>query len=561
MFGTIRKHSKWLWLVVIALTIIAFIYWGAGPGSSLDRPGGGRVTLGSIHGEPVTIEDFAEAQREVQLQYFLRNGQWPNKGGKRLGFDEERETYIRLLIIRKLEELGIHAKTEAVAKTASQLLRSFNRGEPLPLEVFSKQILAPARMTVQDFQRYLRHELGIQQLIAMAGLNGELVTPQEVRALYARENEELSVQAVFFNASNHLASVTVTPEAVSQFYTNQMPRYRLPERVQVSYVKFLATNFWEEAVQEINQITNLTEQLEQMYQQSKTNLLNATTSPEEFKQNILKEEQRKVALSKARKQANAFATELFDMPVQAENLEALAKSKGLAVEITEPFSQDAGPKGLQVGEEFANMAFKLTAVDPFAGEAILGFDEAYVVALKARVPSENPLYESVRERVTDDYRFIEALRTAHKAGEEFYVVLTNGLAAGKGFVTICSEAGRQPVLPPPFSLSTRELPEVEKHVNLQQLKQAAFTASVGKPSEFIPTREGGFIVFVQARLPLDIVKMNAALTNFTRAVRQARQNEAFNAWFSREAERGLRDIPYFARQQQPQSQPPGMPPQ
>jgi hypothetical protein len=99
-------------------------------------------------------------------------------------------------------------------------------------------------------------------------------------------------------------------------------------------------------------------------------------------------------------------------------------------------------------------------------------------------------------------------------------------------------------------------------VNLQQFKQVAFTASIGKPSEFMPTREGGFILAVQAKLPIDAAKMNAALTNFARAVRQARQNEAFNNWFRREADRGLRDIPYFSRQQQqqqPQPQASGAP--
>jgi peptidyl-prolyl cis-trans isomerase D len=425
--------------------------------------------------------------------------------------------------------------------------------------VFAKQVLAP-RLTVQDFERYIRHELGIQQLIAVTGVSGELVTPQEVRALYARENEELSVQAVFFPASNYLANVAVTPEAILQFYTNQMPRYRLPERLQLSYVKFLATNFWEEAVKEINQITNLNEKLDQMYEERKTNLVNATTSPEEFKQNMLKEEQRKLALFKARKQANAFATELFDMsPVQADNVEKLAKAKGLTVEVTQPFSREEGPAELQVGEDFAEKAFKLTTTDPFAGEAVLGFDEAYVIALKARLPSENPPYESVRERATEDYRFLEAVRAARKAGQEFHTALTNGLAAGKGFVAICTEAKLQPVLPPPFSLSTQELPEIEKHVNLQQFKQVAFTSSIGKPSEFMPTREGGFVMVVQAKLPLDMTKMNAALTNFTRAVRQARQNEAFNDWFQMEAKRGLSEIPYFSRQQQ-QPQGAGMPP-
>lgn len=558
MFGTIRKHSKWLWLVIIVLTVISFIYWGAGPGSSLDRVGG-PAALGSIYGQTITAEEFAAAQREVQLQFFLRNRQWPDKVGKRSGFDEQRETYFRLLILRKLQEMGFHASSESVAKSANQLLRMINGGNPLPLDVFVKQVLG-SRLTAKDFERYIRHELGIQQLVAVAGVSGELVTPQEVRALYARENEELSVQAVFFSASNHLANVTVTPEAVLQFYTNQMSFYRLPERVQVSYVKFLVTNFWAEAVQEINQVTNLAEQLEQMYQERKTNLQNSATSPEEFKAGILQEEQRKLALFKARKQANAFATELFDMsPVQADNIDTLAKTKGLSVAVTQPFSRGDGPTELQVGQDFVEKAFRLTAAEPFAGEAITGYDEAYVVALKARLPSENPPFESVQARVTEDYRFAEAARAARKAGEDFLVTLTNGLASGKGFVAICSEAKLQPVLSPPFSLSTRELPEIEQHVNLQQFKQVAFTSTVGKPSDFIPTRDGGFIAMVLAKLPLDTAKMNTALPDFTRAVRQARQNEAFSDWFEAEAKRGLSEIPYF----KPQQPPPGaaLPPQ
>jgi len=348
---------------------------------------------------------------------------------------------------------------------------------------------------------------------------------------------------------------------VLQFYTNQMPRYRLPERLQVSYVKFPSTNFLAEAVQEINQITNLAERLEAVYQQRKTNLLSTTTSPEEAKEKILQEEQRKAALNKARKQANAFATELFDMsPVRAENLEALAGTRGLAVEVTQPFTQEEGPKELQVGEDFASAAFKLTAAEPFAGDPILGFDEAYVIALKNRLPSENPPFETVRDRVTEDYRFTEAVRAARKAGEEFHTALTNGLAAGKDFAAVCAEAKLEPVMLPPFSISTRELPDLEKHVNLQQFKQAAFTASIGKPTAFTPTRDGGFILLVRAKLPLDTARMNVALTNFTRALRQARQNEAFNSWFQREAESGLRDIPYFSQKQQQQSPTPGMPP-
>ena len=70
------------------------------------------------------------------------------------------------------------------------------------------------------------------------------------------------------------------------------------------------------------------------------------------------------------------------------------------------------------------------------------------------------------------------------------------------------------------------------------------------------TAEGGVIVYVKAKLPLDEAKMNASLPAFANDVRQSRQNEAFNDWFRKEAEKGLRDTP-LARQQPPPAMGPG----
>ena len=70
-------------------------------------------------------------------------------------------------------------------------------------------------------------------------------------------------------------------------------------------------------------------------------------------------------------------------------------------------------------------------------------------------------------------------------------------------------------------------------------------------SGFVSTIDGGFVVFVRERLPLDLTKLTAELPAYLDRIRTMRQNEAFNEWFSKEAERGLRNVPYF-RKQQPQ---------
>ena len=80
MIGTIRKHSKWLWFVIIVATVISFVFWGASP-SRMGR-GGGEYTggdLGSIYGHKITPDAYRNAQAGFYLFYWFRAGEWPDK--------------------------------------------------------------------------------------------------------------------------------------------------------------------------------------------------------------------------------------------------------------------------------------------------------------------------------------------------------------------------------------------------------------------------------------------------------------------------------------------------
>jgi hypothetical protein len=80
-------------------------------------------------------------------------------------------------------------------------------------------------------------------------------------------------------------------------------------------------------------------------------------------------------------------------------------------------------------------------------------------------------------------------------------------------------------------------------VNLNDLKQLAFSTEAGKISPFQSTADGGFILHVVGRIPVDEAKYNSDLAAFKNYVRQSRQTEAFNLWFSKEASQALRDTP------------------
>jgi len=171
-----------------------------------------------------------------------------------------------------------------------------------------------------------------------------------------------------------------------------------------------------------------------------------------------------------------------------------------------------------------------------------------VIALAKQLPSEIPALDQIRDRVTQDYRMVQATELAQRAGTNFAPGLAAQMAAGHTFASACIAAGLQPVTLPQLSLSTEELPELGGRASLPQVKQAIFSTPSGHVSGFEETEDGGFIVYVQSRLPLAPATVSAALPRFMDSLRRQRESDAFNEWLQAEANRQLRTTPVFTQQ-------------
>jgi hypothetical protein len=532
----------------MGITCVTFVtFMGSGPSRS--GGGGGAGGLGSIAGRKITPDAYARAKAEVYIEHWLNTHRWPERDPNYSAADLKRDIYVRLMLIQKAEDLGIHVGNDAVIATANQILSSPNlaqafgiSGQSVPLESFVKEVLQPENLSAADFENLVRHELVVEQLRQMVGLSGQLITPQEAAAVYQRQYQKLSAQIVVFSASNYLAAVPVTPAAVGQYYTNYLAAYRLPDRVEVNYVAFSVTNFMAAAQQKL---TNLDEQVKSIYDRYGTNAVPDAKTPEDAKAKIRDAVIREQALADARQQADDFANTVFNLdPVRPENLATVAKQKGLAVQLTAPFSQEYGPAEFTAPEAFTKAAFGLTADEPLAGP-IVGRDAVYVIALGKQLPSEIPPLGQIRARVTRDYQLHEGMLHAQEAGTNFVQTLHSGLAAGKSFAAVCAAAGVRPDTLPPFSLSTADLPELGDGVAMNQLKAVAFATPIDHASHFEATDDGGFIVYVKAQLPLDTAAMQAELPQFTKAFRQQREMAAFYNWLGRTGSQELRDTPLF----------------
>jgi hypothetical protein len=550
MFRFFRKHN-WILIVALSLTVISFLFFFS-PSQRMGNDGARNPDeLGSIYGQKVTPAAFNAAKNEIYLFHLFNYGNWPDKDPNFSRENLERQIYARLMLIQKANDLGIQVGDDAAVTAANEILhspeliRAFRiSGESVPLDTFVKQILQPEGLNAADFENFTRHNLAIGQLEQTMGLTGDLVTPQEAAMAYRREHQELSAQIVFFSASNYLSQITVTPDAVAQFYTNYLAEYRLPDRVQVSYVEFNITNFLAQSKAEWAK-TNFDEQVDAVYNQYGAQAFPEEKTPETAKAKIREVLIRQRALTDARAQADEFANAVFNLdPAKPENLAAVAKQKGLVVHVTAPFDSQYGPTEFTAPEGFTKIAFGLSPDKPFSSP-IAGPDGVYVIAFARQLPSEIPPFEQIHARVTKDFQLHAATLLAQQAGTNFVVTLKIRMAAGSSFASSCVAAGLKPEILPPFSLNTKELPELAGRAELNQLKQAAFMSPIGRASGFQETDDGGFIVFAQSQLPVDETKMDSDLPQFTATLRHSRENEAFNEWLMREANQSLKDTPVF----------------
>jgi hypothetical protein len=149
-----------------------------------------------------------------------------------------------------------------------------------------------------------------------------------------------------------------------------------------------------------------------------------------------------------------------------------------------------------------------------------------------------PAFEKVQDKVTSDYKNAQALELARTNGNSFATSVTNGLAQKKSFAELCEQAKVKPMALPPFAPSTQSLTNLDERINFYMVQHIAFSLKPGEASQFYPLQkqEGGLVLYVRSKLPIDEAKLKAELPEYMGRLRMYRQNEDFNQWFSKQAE-------------------------
>ena len=258
MIGTIRKHSSWLWVIVVVTVISSFVFWSdvRPKGSS----SGGGDNYGSLYGKPVARDQYLRALTFVEISELMQGGRG------RSGMDKDGQIRQQLLLQAKVDELGIQVSDAAVGGYIRETFKDPSTGI-FNYDSLMKNLEEKARIDEASFLNYSRQQLAIQHLVELMGSAGKLVTPREADAEFRTQNEQYIASVALFSSSNLMSTVTAKPEELTQFYSNRIVSYRIPERLVLVYVRFDASNHLAESRAQLAAEGSFSNRFEQFYTQ------------------------------------------------------------------------------------------------------------------------------------------------------------------------------------------------------------------------------------------------------------------------------------------------------
>ena len=232
MFDLIHKH-KILVQVLLALMVLPFAFWGI---DSYQRGTSTAQDLAEVAGQKITLQEFAQAQRDQQER--LRSLLGRNFDASLLDTPEQRAELLDGLIQQRL--LALKAVKSNLAVTDAQL-REIITGLPAFQEngQFSKArydaLLRAQGMSDVVFEARLRRDVELQQLNG-AVADSSLVAKAQVARMLAIQGQQREVSEVLLSYEQFAGEVKLAPDAVKTYYDGHLAEFQLPEQVRAEYV-------------------------------------------------------------------------------------------------------------------------------------------------------------------------------------------------------------------------------------------------------------------------------------------------------------------------------------
>jgi len=343
-----RKHAQsWIIKVTLFTIVIVFVFWGVGSYRSEKAS-----QVAKINKTSISLSDFQKAHQQMIDQ--VRQAYGRQLDDKTLYSKEFKLKVLEDLIDKELmREMGRNLGLWVTPEEQAQIIQqtpAFQENGKFSLSRY-KKLLQMNHRTPEAFEA--EQATFILEERVKAFINNFIkVVPEEVRTFYSFLNDETKVSLLLFKKDDYKKQITVTPEQVKSFFTQNQSRYQTPVQVKAAYLEFRPMDFESQVV-----ITD--KEIQEYYQQNQKNFSDPKKDKPLPLDKVREKVKNKIKEGKARELALQKAEELYDQILSKGNLKTFGKEGKVLIKETDWMISGQQGKGIEGTRDFKQKAFSM----------------------------------------------------------------------------------------------------------------------------------------------------------------------------------------------------------
>lgn len=437
---SLQKHYKWLFTIMLAIIIVAFVFTiGGSPGIGRGRHSTEKQMYYGINlNNPEIVQELFQ---QTNLSHVLNTGQ--NITNNQVA---ENMALTRPILLSLADQLNIDHPNEyelaEYIKTKPLFKDDAGRFDPKKYEDFVKIIKKNPRGGEGLVRLVLSQDLRMDHVLSLMGGPG-YVMPFEAELSLERQKTVWSIEVAKLDFADFNSNIEIPEDKLEEFYVHNKYNFATPARIEIAYVHFPLDSF-------ISKVANPTEEeLKKFYEthplfsEDKEKKGDKVEKPlAEVKNQVIEAYKKERAQRLAGEVANDFQYELYQNHIafNSDKLGALLKKHKLNLIAVPPFDSSSLPQNTPLPRPLLEQALTLNESRYYSDVATTA-QGAYMVFFKKEIPVSIPPIEEIKKELKEQYIAKENLKLLESKAKVLSKTLQSTLKAGKDFKKVAEAEG------------------------------------------------------------------------------------------------------------------------
>lgn len=370
-----KSQSTFIQAIVLVIALV-FVFWGVGA-NMMDS----REAAIVVNDEEISFQEYQRVYDQLLSGYRQQfGGSVPDELLKNLGLAEQVKSQLiqQTLLRQGAASMGLLVSEPEVQQDIQKMVQ-FQENDTFNMDKY-KTILSSNRLTPHKYEVSRRIDMLSAKGVQAIGDFATAVTDAEINDLYQQSKESVSLHFTTISPSQFTDKVTIEEDALASWFSQNKENYKSAPKVQLKFLSF-------------------------------------PYSTEAGKDDAASDSRRAAVFQQA--------NEAYEGIISAGSLQEYAQLHPEAIILeTDFFSHTNPPANLDKSPAVQNKAFSLKVGELSSLiESPSGYSILYAEAIQE---PEVPALETVRDKVTEDYRTESSKELAQEKSEEILAELKSG---------------------------------------------------------------------------------------------------------------------------------------